>query len=64
VTAVVQYVILGATTMSVLAFALYVVAMAKLPADERPKVPILDRFGRQIGMFENPGFAETEDEHE
>ena len=62
--AVVQYVILGATTMSVVAFGLYVVALAKLPVNERPKVPILDRFGRQIGMFENPGYAETEDEHE
>jgi hypothetical protein len=50
--------------MSVVAFGLYVVAVGKLPVKERPKVPILDRFGLQIGMFENPGYAETEDEHE
>ncbi len=63
-TAILQYVILSMTTMSAVAFGVYLVAMHRLPVKARPKVPVLDRFGIEIGTFENPGFSETEDEHE
>lgn len=63
-TAILQYVILGMTTMAVAAFGVDLVAMHRLPVKARPKVPVLDRFGSEIGTFENPGFSETENEHE
>ncbi len=61
---ILPFIIVAATTLSVVAFGVYAVAMRKLPVDRRPKVPVLDRFGKEIGVFENPGFAETEDENE
>jgi hypothetical protein len=52
----------GVTVISALAFVLYLIGLFRLPTGKRPKTPTLNRFGEQIGMDENPGYEETEDE--
>lgn len=37
-------------------FALYVAGMARLRLGSRPHTPYYDRYGRQLGMHENPDY--------
>lgn len=61
---IVEYLILMATILSAAAFVLYLLALARAPVGHRPRTPTLDRYGRQIGWTQNPGYGETEDESE
>lgn len=41
------------------AFALYVAGLRELPTDRRPRTGTFDRFGRFIGLTENPDYHEN-----
>ena len=59
---IVEDIITVSVALSVLAFLVYVAGLLRLPTHGRPQVPQYNRFGEPIGLAENPGFAETEDE--
>jgi hypothetical protein len=41
------------------AFALYILGLRALPTGERPKTRTFDRFGRFLGLTENPDYREN-----
>lgn len=45
--------------MVLAAFALYVAGLQALPASRRPRTRTFDRFGRFIGLRENPNYHEN-----
>ena len=53
--ALISWTITALMVALVAAFALYLVAVRRLPVDRRPKVRTFDRFGRLLGDYENPG---------
>ena len=59
---IVEGIVAVTAVLSVLAFALYVAALVRLPTGRRPKVQGFDRYGRPLPPAENPGYQETEDE--
>ena len=38
------------------AFVVYLLGLRRLPLGERPRTAVYDRFGRQIGVAENPDY--------
>jgi hypothetical protein len=46
-------VLVAATTVG---FVLYLDGLRRLPLGERPRTPVYDRLGRQIGTAENPDY--------
>jgi hypothetical protein len=42
--------------LTTVGFVLYLEGLRRLPLGERPRTPIYDRLGRQIGMAENPDY--------
>jgi hypothetical protein len=38
------------------AFVLYLFGLTRLPLGERPRTAVYDRFGRQMGVAENPDY--------
>lgn len=61
---IVEIVIAVAAALSILAFLTYVVGLLRLQSHGRPRTPTFDRFGGSLPPRENPGFKETEEEHE
>lgn len=59
---IVQAIVAVSCCLSILFFLMYVVGIMRLPSHGRPLTPELNRFGEPIGLRENPGFEETEDE--
>lgn len=53
-----------AGVLSILAFLTYVAGLLRLQSHGRPRTPTFDRFGDSLPPRENPGFEETEEEHE
>ena len=49
---------------SILFFLIYVAGELRMPTGQRPKTPTFNRFGDSLPPRENPGYQETEDEHE
>jgi hypothetical protein len=60
----VEPVITAVAVLSVLFFFIYVAGILRLPTGNRPKTPVFNRFGDPMPPRQNPGYAETEDEHE
>ena len=58
----VEAVVTGIVGLAIVCFALYVVALFRLPADRRPRTSTIDRFGQPLPPAENPGYEETEEE--
>ena len=54
----------GVTLLAILAFAGYLVAMLRSPSSGRPQTPVYNRLGEELPPEENPGYKETEQEHE
>jgi hypothetical protein len=52
------------TTLAVVCFIGYVVALVRMPTGRRPLVTPVDRLGRPLPPQENPDYRDTEDEHE
>ncbi len=48
--------------LSLLCFALYIVALLRMPTGRRPKIVPVDRFGYPLPPAENPDYRDTEDE--
>jgi hypothetical protein len=61
---IVESIITLVAVLSVLFFLIYVVGELRMPTGERPKTPTFNRFGDSLPPRENPGYRETEDEHE
>jgi hypothetical protein len=61
---IVEGVIAALCLLSILFFLIYVVGLLRLPSGFRPDTPVVNRFGEKIGEMQNPGYQETEDEHE
>lgn len=59
---IVEAVIAVFSILSILFFAVYLVGLFRIPTDGRAKTPTYNRFGEVIGVMENPGFQETEEE--
>jgi hypothetical protein len=52
------------TVLSILFFLIYVAGIMRMPTGRRPETPLFNRFGDAMPPRQNPGYAETEDEHE
>lgn len=61
---VIEWVIAALCVLSILFFLVYVAGLLVMPRGFRPATPVYNRYGEQTGTMENPGFEETEDEHE
>lgn len=59
---VVEAAIAVVSGLSVLCFALYLWALFHMPTGQRPKTPMMNRFGEPLPASENPGYQETEEE--
>lgn len=60
----VETVITAVAVLSILFFLIYVVGILRLPTGQRPETPVFNRFGDPLPPAQNPGYAETENEHE
>ena len=61
---IVEGVIAVTSLLSILFFLLYVIGIFRLPTGRRPRTPTFDRYGDPLPASPNPGFEETEQEHE
>jgi len=61
---IVEIVIAVAGVLSILAFLTYVAGLFRLQSHGRPRTPAFNRFGDSLPPRENPGFKETEEEHD
>lgn len=52
------------SVLSIFFFLVYVAGLLRMPTGFRPKTPVYNRYGEQIGTMENPGFEETINEEE
>jgi hypothetical protein len=52
------------TSLAVLCFILYVIALLQQPTGRRPLITPLDRLGRPLPPDENPDYRETEEERD
>jgi hypothetical protein len=52
------------TSLAILCFILYVIALMWQPTGERPLITPLDRFGQPLPPDENPDYRETEEERD
>jgi hypothetical protein len=50
------------TILSILFFLVQIVGLFRMPTGDRARTPTYNRFGEVIGMEQNPGFQETEEE--
>lgn len=58
-TALISWSITALVVVLLVAFVLYVISLHSLPTQERPSTPTYDRFGRLIGLMENPDYREN-----
>lgn len=61
---VLETVIAAMALLSILFFLIYVAGLLRMPSGHRPKTPTFNRFGDALPPRQNPGYQETEDEHE
>lgn len=61
---IVEGVIAALSVLSILFYLVYVAGMIRMPTGFRPKTPVYNRYGEQIGTMENPGYEETIDEEQ
>jgi hypothetical protein len=61
---IVESIITVVAVLSILFFLIYVAGELRMPTGERPKTPTFNRYGDSLPPRENPGYQETEDEHE
>ena len=54
----------GTTSLAILCFILYVIALIRQPTGHRPLITPLDPLGRPLPPDENPDYRETEEERE
>jgi hypothetical protein len=52
------------TSLAILCFILYVIALLQQPTGHRPLITPLDRLGRPLPPDENPDYRETEEERD
>jgi hypothetical protein len=60
----IESVITAVALLSIVFFLIYVAGILHLPSGHRPETPVFNRFGDPMPPRQNPGYAETEDEHE
>ncbi len=59
-----SWLITAIVVATLLAFVGYLLGLRALPLEERPRTPIYDRLGKQIGVSENPDYHVNPGEEE
>ncbi len=54
----------GIAMLSLVCFALYAVAILRMPTGHRPTIVPRDRLGRPLPPSTNPDYRDTEEEHQ
>ena len=60
----VETIITAVAVLSILFFLIYVAGIMRQPIGHRPETTVFNRFGDPLPPAQNPGYAETEQEHE